>query len=277
VSAARPGPLRRLLTHPRVEPVVATILRSSVVRVPPRFVARELAGRKVTGAYRLREAPLTVLVRHGTPDVVTLDEVFLTRDYEVPREVSERLSAAPAVLDLGANAGYFGLYALAAWPDARLTAVEADPANVDVLRRLIAANRVPADRWRVVAACAAERAGEVEFLAGAFSLSRLAAAGAAPPGARSLRVPAVDALALLEEADVAKIDIEGGEWAIVCDPRFPAAAPPALVLEYHPELCPEPDPHALARRRLEAAGLTVREVWSRADGHGILWGWKPAG
>ena len=92
----------------------------------------------------------------------------------------------------------------------------------------------------MVAACAAERADEIEFLAGAYSLSRLAAAAEPPPGARPVRVPAVDALALLEQADLAKIDIEGGEWAIVGDPRFADSAPPAVVLEYHPELCPEP-------------------------------------
>ena len=140
--------------------------------------------------------------------MVTLDEVFLARDYEVPPEVSERLGDAPSVLDLGANGL---LRPVRAAPAARRPhhAVEPDPDNVG-LRRLIAANDVPEERWRVVAACAAERAA-IEFLAGAYSLSRLAAAAEPPPGARPVRVPAVDALALLEQADLAKIDIEGGE------------------------------------------------------------------
>ena len=70
-------------------------------------------------------------MRHGTLDVVTLDEVFLARDYEVPPEVSERLGDAPSVLDLGANAGYFGLFVLGLRPGARITAVEPDPDNVE--------------------------------------------------------------------------------------------------------------------------------------------------
>jgi FkbM family methyltransferase len=156
-------------------------------------------------------------------------------------------------------------------PDAQVTAVEADSENAAMLRLVAAAN---AGTWRIVEAAATAGDGEVEFDAGAFSLSRLAAAGSPPAGAKRVRVAAVDALELMRDAQLAKVDIEGGEWAILCDDRFPSAAPPALVLEYHPGLCPAADPHALALERLEAAGLEVSPVWRRDDGHGVVWGWK---
>jgi hypothetical protein len=84
----------------------------------------------------------------------------------------------------------------------------------------------------------------------------------------------VDALELLERADVAKIDIEGGEWELLGDPRFPRGAPRAVVLEYHPALCPAADPHALAYESLGAAGLELAPVVRSEDGHGVVWGWK---
>ena len=86
--AELPG-LRRVLRLRRVEYVVATVKRSAVVRERLRFVARALLAGGAA-AYRLREAPLTALVRHRTPDLVTLDEVFLTRDYRFPPAVTFR-------------------------------------------------------------------------------------------------------------------------------------------------------------------------------------------
>ena len=49
-----------------------------------------------------------------------------------------------------------------------------------------------------------------------------------------------DVLGQIAEADLVKMDIEGGEWGILADPRI--ARQRALVLEYHPRGLP-------ARRR----------------------------
>src|SRR3954465_2951869 len=90
-------PVRRFLERPSVERHVALLKRSGVVRGAgdrARFVIRELLSRRVVARYRLRDFPESVLVRHGTPDVVTLDEVFLARDYEPPPAVIEALRQA---------------------------------------------------------------------------------------------------------------------------------------------------------------------------------------
>jgi hypothetical protein len=72
------------------------------------------------------------------------------------------------------------------------------------------------------------------------------------------------------------MDIEGGEWAILGDPRFAAGPPQVVVMEHHPEGSPGPDPRAAALEALARAGLTATaSIFLRADGYGMLWAWRP--
>jgi FkbM family methyltransferase len=266
--------LRRVLTWRPVERLVALLNRSRVVEgARGRFLAREVLARGSVASYRVTGAGTPVLLRHGTPDVVTLDEVFLARDYDLPGPVSQALAGldrGPRVVDLGANAGYFGAFVLGRFPDAELVAVEPDPDNAELLRRAVAASG-RAERWRVVEACAATREGTVRFLAGRHSLSRLA--GEDEPG---IEVAAVDAFEHLEGADLAKVDIEGAEWPLLADPRLGRGSLRAIVVEYHPAGCPEPEPGPAARRLLADAGFEVLDGSQRGDGYGVVWGWKPS-
>jgi hypothetical protein len=107
----------------------------------------------------------------------------------------------------------------------------------------------------------------VPFRSGDFSVSRV------DPSAE-LSVPAVDVLPLLEGADLAKVDIEGAEWAILGDSRFTHSSPGALVLEYHPHLCPEPGPADVAEQLLRAAGYRIEWGQTFGEGHGIVWAWR---
>jgi FkbM family methyltransferase len=271
------GPVRALLTRPAVERRVALVNRSAVVaRGRARFLARELLGRREEALYAVRGTPAPVLVRHGSADVATLDDVFLSLDYEVPAPADAALrTVGPAlrVLDLGANAGYFGAFVLGRWPGARLTSVEADPRNVRALRRTVAA--APGAHWRVVEAAAADRAGTLAFVQALFSTAHVAREG--EPG-ETVEVPAIDALELIAEADLVKIDVEGSEWPLLLDPRFRAstAGVRAIVVEYHPEGCPEADPLAAAQRILQDAGYATRTGSSHPGGQGVIWGWRPA-
>jgi FkbM family methyltransferase len=263
-------PLSTVLRQRRVERVVAVFLRSRTVRERVRFVLRELPERRVLAQYALARSGLPVFVRHGTPDIVTLDEVFYQEIYAFPDVVMARLRTLgrpPKVLDLGANIGLFGVFALGELPGGHVTAVEADPANVSVLLQCAAAN---SDRgeWEVIEAAASNRDGTLSFAAGAYSLSHVAA-----PDEPGRPVPAQDAVPPMARADLVKMDIEGGEWAILSDPRLEAAPPPALVLEYHTRFCPEPDPRAAAVRALERIGMETRPFDER-DGHGMVWAWR---
>jgi FkbM family methyltransferase len=269
--------LRRIGAQPWLLPLTALMLRSRTVRQSPAFVARELCGSNGCFRYELRQFPgRYVLVRHGTGDVVTVGEVFHTRDYSPPAELGALFGerGPQQILDLGANVGYAGAYFSALWPESQITAYEPDPANAAVHERLISVDAA-ASTWRLVRAAAGNTAGEAQFVAGGVALSRIAAIGGEPAaGERLITVPIADVLPELCGADLVKIDIEGGEWALLRDSRFAANPPRALVMEYHPEGCGEASASHAARRLLEQAGLTVVDSGAHDQGVGTLWAWS---
>jgi FkbM family methyltransferase len=258
--------LQRLLERPAVERWVALALRAATVRGSVRFVARELRGRRTIARYRLRSSGRTVFIRHATGDVVTLGEVFDKPDYAPPPPVRALLGAAPRILDLGANIGLFGAYALGLWPEAEVIGYEADADNAAVHRRTLEANP---GRWTLVQAAATARDGTLTFVGGGVALSHAAWEGEEG----TVEVVACDVLPKLAGADLVKIDIEGGEWAILGDERFPASAPRAVVLEYHPAGAPGP-PRVAVEARLREAGYELEPIWHRDDGYGMLWAWR---
>jgi FkbM family methyltransferase len=268
--------VRRLATTPgvrrltRFQPLLrlSFALRATLVQERSRFVRNELRRRAVTAVYRLRGSEVAIALRHHTGDVLVLDEIFSQHEYEPPPEVQPALSAlrAPNVVDLGANIGLFGAWVLERLPDATILAVEADPANAAVHRRAIEANGL-GDRWTLVEGFASTQAGVVRFAGGDHATSR------AGSGAGSIDVATVDVLPELAGASVVKIDIEGAEWELLADPRFVALRPRVLVLEYHKEGCPGPDPARAAEAALRAAGLEVVHGGRKPQfGAGIVWG-----
>jgi FkbM family methyltransferase len=263
-----PGAERLLETHAVAHSVAAARL-GRLVRETPRFVANELRGAGGLRAYTLRADGRTVLLRHGKIDVWTFTELFLLELYAPPAPVAEQLAAVrePVVLDLGANIGMFGLDALRRYPGARITAYEPDAESAVIHRRLIERNGEQ-DRWRLVEACAGAEDGTVTFLPGQETESRIVEA----PVAGAVTLPMEDVLPAVASADLVKLDIEGGEWALLADPRFGAAR--TVVLEYHPPGCPEPDTHAAARRLLEGHGFEVHQLFEHPGGVGMAWAFK---
>jgi FkbM family methyltransferase len=264
--------IRRAVLGSRPWGMLNVVRMALLTAEPLRFLRRERRKAEGPFAYRLRGTSRVVYLRHGTPDINTFQEVFLEGEYEPPagaREAISQLPPLPSFVDLGANIGTFGLWADRVAPDAQIVSVEADPANAAVLRRAIAANAAE-HRWKLIEACASTRTGTVRFSAGNFSVSRIADSDTEG----TIEVPAVDAFDLITSADVVKIDIEGGEWPILTDPRFRDLTARVVVVEYHPDGCPG-DPEGSARAALESAGLTVeRTRVTPAWGSGVLWGWR---
>jgi FkbM family methyltransferase len=251
---------------------ISTVARlAPLVHESAAFALRLATRDSSTARYRLRGSDVVIHLRHATPDVNTLEEIFRLGHYAIPGPVAAALDAVPGtleVVDLGANIGLFGAYVLRRYPSARITAFEPDPANLALLRRSAQANG-GAWRWEIVPACAAVADGEVPFAAGRFTTSRLTDAGAQ-------RAPAVDVFAHLDRVDLVKIDIEGAEWPILADPRFSRVPARAVALEYHPHLCPAPDPRAAALHALRSAGYRTAELdFALPPGHGVVWGWRP--
>jgi FkbM family methyltransferase len=200
-----------------------------------------------------------------------MDQAFLQRVYEPSAEAAaalDGLGRPPVVLDLGANIGMYGAWVARRWHGARVIAVEPLPRNVDRLRHNLASELPGAHE--IVAAAATTADGEIVFGGGDFTNGRVL--GDADPGG-GIRLPARDMFALAEGIDLLKLDIEGGEWPILADPRFSADLAPVVMLEHHPMGAPEgATPEKAAESALERAGYDVRRTVTEFAGAGILWG-----
>ncbi len=225
-----------------------------------RYAIWRLRRRRPTVRVSLRGGPALLLrPRHaGNNDYGVAHEVFVQCQYACPR------SLPPAdmrlIVDLGANVGFSCLYWLAQYPAARLIAFEPHPGHAAQLRANLALNGA-AGRVELHEAAAGTAAGDIT-LSDAGSSSAVQDAGAAGLPARMLDL--FDMLAG-ERIDLLKLDIEGGEYGLLADPRFAALHPRALVMEWHGgrgDWC---------RARLAALDYTVVERFDHGS-HGVLWG-----
>jgi len=225
-----------------------------------RYLARETLPRKGVGEYTVKGR--SVRLTHGTQDTAIFQEIFTAGFYQLPASVNRDLASMPAlrVADLGGNIGMFALWAAIQWPACDLIAFEPDPLNAHKYRRFLSSNHL---YWELLEACAAAHEGTVAFSGGLESESKISADG-------EVRVRAVDAFARLATVDLIKMDIEGGEWDLLLDDRFPNLPAQVLMMEYHPHMCPTDDPRALAESTLTRAGYEVEPIFHAPEGHGML-------
>jgi FkbM family methyltransferase len=227
----------------------------SGVAAPLRFVAGDRRG----GQF---------LVRHGTRDVDLVAEVFGRRAYRMPEEIRRRLGSRLRVVDAGANIGLFGVFAIDEWDVSQLCSFEPDPQNAVMLERVIAINRFACE-WRCVEAAVGPHTTPMRFIAAGSPESR--GANEDEPG---ILVSCVDLFDTLQGVDVLKLDIEGGEWAILTDPRWPVIDTRAVVMEWHWRNAPAIGGRRAAREALLKAGFNPVEADTgepRAD-VGLIWG-----
>ena len=157
-------------------------------------------------------------LRHDR-DREILAEIFSRHCYRPPFALS-----APRVLDLGANIGLFSAFAIRNLGAKEIVAVEADPDNLRTLSGFVADHDLPV---QIIEGFAGTKDGSVEFEAGLAANSRVAG----PDSEKTISVNEFDVFAL-GSFDLAKIDIEGSEWKLLADPRFPQLAP-VVVMEWH--------------------------------------------
>jgi len=224
---------------------------------PGAFVRRQLAGQTV-GSYQLRNG-VTVFVRHRTGDMAMFTRIFFRRLYEPPEPRRKRLQGPLQVVDLGANIGLFSAHL---GREVTVTAVEADDLNAELLERMIAFNGLP---WTVIRGFASNSPGTINFIGGRACLSK-----ADPSGDP---IEKVDVFPLFAGTDLLKMDIEGGEWEILADPRMADEGPPVVVMEWHSMRCPEPDARQAAHDALVSAGYTGFQIGPPGP-NGHLWAWR---
>jgi FkbM family methyltransferase len=214
-------------------------------------------------SYASRGTGSRLWLRHGSGDAAVYGEIYVRDAYSPPWPLPGGLH----VLDLGAHVGYFARWALEQWDVGSVTSLEPDADNYEVLLRNRAAlGDVP---WTLMFGAAGCAEGSASFAGG-----RGCGSGLAMEGEDVVRT--VDALELIGGCDLAKLDIEGGEWPLLRDARFASLAPRYVVVEYHPAEGVD-EPYAEARRLLEGAGYDVVDGHRETESVGVLWGHRPSG
>jgi FkbM family methyltransferase len=262
--------VRELLFYP-MRPVVAMMARRRGGDIGGAWAAL-MRGAGNAFTYRLRADGRKIVIRHGTEDVFVMWELFDRRAYAIPaaaREALERDARAIRLVDLGANIGLGARFFDGELAIDAVIAYEPLVANLVILRRNRALD-APGRRWRIIDAAACTRDQDVSFTAGRVTGGRIST----DAGTGNLRVRGRDVFRDLVAADLLKMDIEGGEWAILQDVRLGETSLRAVVVEFHPWGCPEPDPEACARRLLSQAGFTVGPADRVGPGLGIVWAWR---
>lgn len=253
-----------------VQGIRTTARLAPLVRERARFTWRQLTPGADATRYHVHGTDVVVHLRHHTPDIAAFEQAFGEQQTSMPAPVADALHALGRpvrVADLGANIGLFGAHLLRTFPDAAIDFYEPDPANLELLEPTVAANG--GERHTVVSACAATEDGELRFSAGNFTNSRI------EPDGNGVSVRAVDVFPRLAGIDFLKVDIEGGEWALLADPRFKQLDATAIALEYHVHMAPPGDPadhvqNVLRDARYDCAPVEIAST----PGHGMVWAWK---
>jgi FkbM family methyltransferase len=205
----------------------------------PRAIAYRLGlarhSRSVVFHLRTDVGPVPLIARANSYDVGTITEIWLVQLYDRLAEAVLRRTESPTIVDIGANCGYFAVYAGLKYGASRVVCFEPEPANRRLAQANLALNGVPcevrgeavmpdasssvsfylSDDPRLHTAVAPEDAGSHGISGNRYS-------------GRRVEVPAVnvnDALApLLESApiDFLKIDVEGLDLDLVLaiEPHF---------------------------------------------------------
>jgi FkbM family methyltransferase len=198
--------------------------RHTLARVRARMAA--YAGRPG----RTRCGPFTVRFNDGLNYYMSWKDIFVHRIYHF-----ESSRPDPRILDCGSNIGLSVLYAKRAHPAARVTAFEADPEVLPLLRENLAGNGVSG--VEVVEAVLGAREGTVtltsegacgSYVAGSTDVM-IEAAGAASHTVRSVRLRGW----LDGPVDFLKMNIEGAEWEVLEDSGDRLRSVREMVIEYH--------------------------------------------
>jgi len=225
-----------------------------------------------------RSGPVTLALKSG-PRFELRPDSCGNNDYGVSYEIfvldyyddRGRIAAndVKLIADLGANVGFSLLYFLHQYPHCRILAFEPHPSHYAQARRNLAVDGT-AERVELyqVAAGASARAMRLTDRRSSSTLAEEAGAS------DTLAVDVADIFPLLEDKrlDILKVDIEGGEYEILSDPRFEHLDVGTIVMEWHSRGGGIEDKE-WCEQRLCGLGFTIEEIFTQAS-HGMFWGWR---
>lgn len=175
----------------------------------------------------LQDGKKLIIRPKPTTDLATAHEIYIARAYKKPLQVPE--PAPGLIVDLGANVGYSVVHWAYTYPTARLVAFEPHPAHLLILYRHLEINAL-LNRVQVEGS-AVSNCNTESFLIDNENES--AVVKTYEPGRLLIKVRDFFTEIRDQTIDLLKIDIEGGEYALLKDKRFETLDVKILVLEWH--------------------------------------------
>lgn len=225
-------------------------------------------GRKQS-QFRLKTGERLILRTPPATDLQTAHEMFVGEAYLPPWPLDS--TDVRRIVDLGSNVGYSVVYFCSQFPWARVEAYEPHPVHARYLREHVELNGL-GDRVAVHEVAVAAVSGNL-LLTDCGTHSQLVAISNEP----TVRVAVIDWLDTARDQviDLLKIDIEGGEFDLIDDPRFEKLKVRHLVIEWHTS-GEASETETRVCRRLEALGFCTvpGSIAGELPGlkFGLVWG-----
>ncbi|WP_321476953.1 FkbM family methyltransferase [uncultured Paludibaculum sp.] len=203
---------------------------------------------------RCHGSVLRAPIRFSDDDWLAFQQVFLEEEY------CWRGSVPRTIVDAGANCGFASLWLASRFPEADLCSVEPHPALAQALRRTLALNSVQST---VIEAALTPKDGKATLFQGALSTAHSLLAGMPLGGTGTVEVETVSMPSLLaklgwRDVDLLKLDIEGGEVALLAGSPEWLRRVGGIVGELHGAYSPEQ-----LTADLKPAGFSVEVRGSR--------------
>jgi FkbM family methyltransferase len=202
-----------------------------------------------------------------TTDTITGYEIFSAEAYEKPQQVPT--FSPKFIVDIGANVGHSLVYWANLYPESKLIAFEPHPEHLLMVYKNLQHNSL-LNRVHVVGSAASNKNAK-SFLTNNENESIVVDDYQA--GVFQIKVRDLFEEIENETVDLLKMDIEGGEYPILADPRFEKLDARMIVLEWHntPEV---PNGLEWCKNRLVSLGYQVTAGKLTYPTAGILWAWK---
>jgi FkbM family methyltransferase len=167
---------------------------------------------------------IAICYRLNRGDLQSIREVWFDKAYRLPLP-----NPSGVLLDLGANIGLTSLWMAKRYPFTRIIAVEPESSNAAVIRRNFELNAI---KGEVIEAAVGSKNGVAKFQAhGDSNQGRLSETGVP---VKTLSVDSIIEKFDLQQLDLVKIDIEGGEQELFQGSATWLDRTKAIIIEFHP-------------------------------------------
>lgn len=215
---------------------------------------------------QLKSGEYLSLRQEPTTDLAIAYEIFVDKTYTCPHLLEP--SSVHCIVDVGANVGFSLIFWLYQYPEAQILAYEPDPVHLEQIQRHLKFNQAD-KRVSLRPVAAGTEIGEM-YLTNEGAKSKLCSHALE----NTIQVTIVDWFNELKNCkiDLLKIDIEGGEYPLLSDPRFEQIKARTIVLEWHEnnELSNAAD-WCINKLRSLGYDVLVQDSYQTTDA-GLLWG-----